>query len=71
LASRVVVLPGVRIGAGAIIAAASVVTRDIPPNTLAVGVPARVVRNLSRTGDSEPAGDLEGPVSSRRFLYQA
>lgn len=71
LASRVVVLPGIRIGAGAIVAAASVVTRDVPPNTLSVGVPARVVRNLSRYGDSEPAGDLEAPVSSRRFLYQA
>jgi len=71
LASRVVVLPGVSIGAGAIVAAASVVTRDIPPNTLAVGVPARVVRNLSRNGDSEPASDLEAPVSSRRFLCQA
>jgi len=71
LASRVVVLPGIRIGAGAIVAAASVVTRDIPANTLAVGVPARVVRDLSRTGDTEPPGDLEAPVSSRRFLYQA
>ena len=71
LASRVVVLPGVRIGAGAIVAAASVVTRDIPPNTLVVGVPARVVRDLSRYGDSEPAGDFEAPVSTRRFLYQA
>jgi len=72
LASRVVVLPGVSIGAGSIVAAASVVTRDIPPNTLAVGAPARVVRDLSRGGDSEPAPDLDAaPVSSRRFLYQA
>jgi maltose O-acetyltransferase len=71
LASRVVVLPGVRIGAGSIIAAASVVTRDIPPNTLAVGAPARVVRNLSRNGDSEPDSELDVPVSTRRFLYQA
>ena len=73
LASRVVVLPGVCIGAGAIVAAASVVTRDIPANTLAAGIPARVVRDLSRQGDSEPAlgDDVEAPVSSRRFLYQA
>lgn len=72
LASRVVVLPGISIGAGAIVAAASVVTRDIPPNALAAGVPARVVRSLSRSGDSEPAsGEIEAPVSSRRFMYQA
>jgi len=71
LASRVVVLPGVCIGAGAIVAAGSVVTRDIPANTLAVGVPARVVRDLSGLGDSEPNADFESPVSSRRFMSQA
>ncbi|HEY0467801.1 MAG TPA: hypothetical protein VGC79_26555 [Polyangiaceae bacterium] len=70
LASRVVVLPGVRIGAGAIVAAASVVTRDVPRNTLVVGAPARVVRNLSRNGDSDLPGDAQVPASSRRFLYQ-
>jgi maltose O-acetyltransferase len=72
LASRVVVLPGTRIGAGAIVAAGSIVTRDVPANTLAAGVPARVVRELSRHGDSDPPpGDLEAPMSSRRFMYQA
>jgi len=46
LASRVTVLPKVRIGAGAIVAAGAVVTRDVPPNTLVAGVPARVIRTL-------------------------
>jgi acetyltransferase-like isoleucine patch superfamily enzyme len=36
----------VRIGRGAIVAAGSVVTRDLPANCLAAGVPARVVRAL-------------------------
>ncbi|MEI9935876.1 MAG: acyltransferase [Pseudomonadota bacterium] len=71
LASRVVVLPGIRIGAGAIVAAGSVVTRDVPANTLAVGVPARAVRDLSSLGDSESDGDFEAPVSSRRFVSNA
>jgi maltose O-acetyltransferase len=51
LASRCTVLPGVTIGAGAIVAAASVVTRDVPPNTLVAGVPARVVRHLDQDGE--------------------
>jgi acetyltransferase-like isoleucine patch superfamily enzyme len=38
------ILEGVRIGDGAVIGAGSVVTRDIPADAIAVGVPARVVR---------------------------
>ena len=64
LASRVVVLPGVRIGAGAIVGAGSVVTRDVPANTMVVGVPARAVRHLTPV----PEMDGEAPMSSRRFL---
>ncbi|MEI9948095.1 MAG: hypothetical protein WDO74_03740 [Pseudomonadota bacterium] len=47
------------------------VTRDVPANTLAVGVPARVVRDLNRNGEAELPSDLEAPMSSRRFMYQA
>jgi len=43
---RAIVLKGATIGDGAVIAAGSVVTGDIPANTLAAGVPARVVRAL-------------------------
>ena len=71
LASRVVVLPGVSIGAGAIVAAGSVVTRDVPPNTLVVGVPARVVRDLNADALEELQQESDSPVSSRRFLRQA
>jgi len=46
LASRVTVLPKVHIGAGSVVAAGAVVTRDVPRNTLVAGVPARVVRTL-------------------------
>ena len=44
LGRGVVVLPGVRIGAGTIVGAGSVVARDLPDDVVAVGVPARVVR---------------------------
>jgi acetyltransferase-like isoleucine patch superfamily enzyme len=41
---NVVVMPGIRIGRGCVIGANSVVTRDLPPYSVAVGAPARVVR---------------------------
>ena len=40
----VIVLGGVRIGNGAVVGAGSVVTRDVPDNAIAVGVPAKVVK---------------------------
>lgn len=48
IASRVVILKGVTIGTGSVIAAGSVVTKDIPPHCLAGGNPARILReNIS------------------------
>lgn len=44
LGTRVVVLPGVSIGDGTVVAAGAVVTHDLPPGVIAAGVPARVVR---------------------------
>lgn len=46
LGARVIVLPGVTIGAGSVIGAGGVVTKDIPPRSVAVGNPARVIRDL-------------------------
>lgn len=44
LAARVVVLPGTRIGAGAVVAAGSVVAGEVPPGCVAAGIPARIIR---------------------------
>ncbi len=40
------VLPGVTIGENSVVAAAAVVTHDVPPNTVVAGVPARVIKTL-------------------------
>ncbi|MEO5659081.1 MAG: DapH/DapD/GlmU-related protein [Polaromonas sp.] len=47
IGARALILGGVSIGAGSIIAAGSVVTHNVPPNTLAAGVPASVKRQLT------------------------
>jgi maltose O-acetyltransferase len=47
IASRVVLLPGVSVGEGAVVAAGAVVTKDVPPHTLVGGVPARTICKLS------------------------
>ena len=47
IASNVVVCAGVTIGEGCVIGAGSVVTRDIPPNSLAAGNPCRVIREIT------------------------
>ena len=43
---NVTVLPGVTIGSGAVVGGGSVVSRDVPPNTVAVGNPCRVVKEI-------------------------
>ena len=46
LGNRCMVLKGVRIGHDSVVAAGSVVTRDVPPRTLVAGVPAAIVRQF-------------------------
>lgn len=59
IAARCVVMPGVTIGAGAVVASGAVVTHDVPPNVLVAGVPARVIRELSAGEDLHDA-ELRG-----------
>lgn len=48
IGGNVTILPGVTIGSNVVIGAGAVVTHDIPDDSLALGVPARVVRTLER-----------------------
>lgn len=43
IASRVTILPGVKIGRGAVIAACSVVTKDVPEKAIVAGIPAKII----------------------------
>lgn len=47
IGANVTVLPGVIIGVNAVVAAASVVTKDVPANAVVLGSPARVVRSVT------------------------
>jgi len=46
LGGGVIVLPGVTIGENTVVGAGTIVTKDLPPNVVAAGNPARVVRSL-------------------------
>ncbi len=48
IASGAMILPGVTIGDGAVVAAGAVVTHDVPPNVLVAGVPAKIIKDLSK-----------------------
>ncbi|MFC1773125.1 acyltransferase [Pseudomonadota bacterium] len=47
LGANTIVLSGVSVGQGAIVGAGSVVTHDVPPNTIVAGNPARIIRELA------------------------
>ncbi|GAB4110346.1 MAG: DapH/DapD/GlmU-related protein [Roseiflexaceae bacterium] len=62
IGSGAIILDGVRIGRNSVIGAGAVVTKDIPPYSVAVGNPARVVRDLR----AQPA---PSPAEKRLTIY--
>lgn len=60
IAFRAIILPGVTIGEGAVVAAGAVVTRDVPPFAVVAGAPARV------TGQRNP--ELKYHLNHQPFL---
>lgn len=53
IGSNVTILPGITVGDWAVIAAGAVVTKDVPPFTVAGGVPAKTIKKIRRKEDEE------------------
>lgn len=53
IGANVVILEGVTIGRGAIVAAGAIVTKDVAPNTLVAGTPARVLKEIDENTKSK------------------
>jgi carbonic anhydrase/acetyltransferase-like protein (isoleucine patch superfamily) len=58
-----IVLNGVRIGTGSIIGAGAVVTKDVPPRSLVMGVPGKVIKTIS-------ADQAEGIIEHAKKYHQ-
>ena len=70
IGNNVILLPGVTVGDNVVIGAGAVVSRDIPSNSLAVGVPARVVKTSDEfyeklKTESLHLGHLQGKEKDR------
>lgn len=48
IGAHATILPGVKIGDGAVVAAGAVVTKDVPPYTVVAGVPAKVIKEIDK-----------------------
>ena len=46
IGSRAVVLPGVTVGEGAVVASGAVITKDVPARCIVGGVPAKIIKKL-------------------------
>ena len=73
IGNNVLLLPGVTVGSNVIIGAGAVVSRDIPDNSLAVGVPARVIKTADEyfekiKRESIHLGHLKGQEKDKALM---
>ncbi len=60
IGAHATILPGVTIGDGAVVGAGAVVTKDIPAYTVAVGVPAKIVKEIAKNPCNSDENHCEG-----------
>ncbi len=73
IGNNVIILPGVTIGSRVVIGAGAVVTKDIPDNSVAVGVPARVIKTADEyfeklQRESLHLGHLKGQEKDKKLM---
>lgn len=73
IGNNVLIMPGVNIGNKVIIGAGAVVTRDIPDNSVAVGIPARIIKTADEyfekiSRESLHLGHLKGEAKDRALM---
>ncbi|MBH5388832.1 WcaF family extracellular polysaccharide biosynthesis acetyltransferase [Bradyrhizobium diversitatis] len=66
IASDVFVAPGVKVGRGAVVGARSTVREDVPPEVVAIGEPARVVRDRLASDGDKSCNAISEPSDPRR-----
>lgn len=64
-----IILPGVTIGEGAIVAAGAVVTKDVPARTIVAGNPAKVMRELTATDHQQWSEKKEKYYQDKKAFY--
>lgn len=73
LGNNVIILPGITIGSNVVIGAGAVVTKDIPDNSVAAGVPARVIKTADAyleklKNESLHLGHLKGQEKDKKLM---
>lgn len=73
IGNNVIILPGVNVGNNVVIGAGAIVTRDIPDNSVAVGVPARVIKTADEylakiEKESLHLGNLKGEKKDQALM---
>ncbi len=73
IGNNVIILPGVTIGSNVVIGAGAIVSRDIPDNSVAVGVPVRVIKTTDEyleklKTESLHLGHLKGQEKDKALM---